>query len=176
MDGMIEEMKELTSNGASRRNQHQSSIKFIEFDLMNWFVDWRLNELSESKRKTKSFDFDWMRANGISVAFSSLGLLLARLWAGGPANAPQREDKREEKKATPTHNEWSECSGMKGWNVMELMKSMKWNFFRNETKWMEWRTKQPRCAASSSTTPAKQKKMKFALRRLVEWGRAALLI
>ena len=33
-----EEKKRIDGHCRRSRNQHQSSIKFIEFDLMNWFV------------------------------------------------------------------------------------------------------------------------------------------
>ena len=66
------------------------------------------------------------------MSFSSLGLLLARLWAGPPANAPQRRSKREERKT------WNSIQQRQF--IMSEVNFLKWKQRRewNQTCLMKW--------------------------------------
>ena len=115
------------------------SKKWNQSTCLIWwnFFYWRLNELSESKRKTKSFYFDWMRANGI-VAFSLLDEWVGygRCCGNGSAQWSQRKERKQR---------WF-VSGMKPTNLNGIVKWMNFNSWMEQAVnwlcWMERFTKQ----------------------------------
>ena len=96
-----------------------------EFHLLRRRLPKRMNEREEKEINLfVSFELSGFTSRGGLAEWCVVGLFLCGLWAGPPANAPQRERERPQTHTTPTLSfidgrnwlKWSEINGIQSTN------------------------------------------------------------